>query len=73
VPDALEIFAANLRRTRKARGLTQEQLGLSADVHRTHISKIERRICEPGVRTVAKLLAGLGVSGGPLFEGVELS
>jgi transcriptional regulator with XRE-family HTH domain len=71
VADPLEIFGLNLRRARKARGLTQEQLGLAADVHRTHISKIERSICEPGVRTVAKLLARLELSGGPLFEGAD--
>ena len=73
MPDPLEIFAANLRRARRARGLSQEALGFAADVHRTHISKIERSKCEPGVRTVAKLIAGLDVSGGPLFDGTQES
>jgi transcriptional regulator with XRE-family HTH domain len=71
VADALEIFGSNLRRERKARGLTQEELGFAADVHRTHISKIERSRCEPGVRTIAKLLVRLELSGGPLFEGTD--
>lgn len=69
--DSAQIFGANLRRARRRRGLTQEDLSAAADVHRTHISKIERNICEPGVRTVAKLLVALQMTGGPLFEGAD--
>jgi DNA-binding XRE family transcriptional regulator len=72
VSDPLQIFGANLKRARKRRGLSQEALGAAADVHRTHISKIERNLCEPGARTVAKLIVALGVEGGPLFEGTCL-
>jgi transcriptional regulator with XRE-family HTH domain len=71
VSDPLQVFGANLRRARKRRGLSQEALGAAADVHRTHISKIERNMCEPGVRTVARLLIALQMTGGPLFEGVD--
>ncbi|MGO9320838.1 MAG: helix-turn-helix domain-containing protein [Solirubrobacteraceae bacterium] len=69
--DPLKIFAANVRRTRKERGLTQEDLAFAADMHRTHVSKIERCLCEPGARTVAKLATALRVSGGPLFDGID--
>jgi transcriptional regulator with XRE-family HTH domain len=71
VVDGLTIFAGNLKRIRSRRGLSQERLGELADVHRTHISKIERQLCEPGARTIAKLIAALEIQGGPLFEGVE--
>jgi transcriptional regulator with XRE-family HTH domain len=71
VVDGLTIFAGNLKRIRRRRGLSQERLGELADVHRTHISKIERQLCEPGARTIAKLIAALEIQGGPLFEGVE--
>jgi transcriptional regulator with XRE-family HTH domain len=71
VTEALRIFGANLKRVRRRRGLSQERLGEIADVHRTHISKIERNLCEPGAETVAKLIRALAVEGGPLFEGVE--
>lgn len=71
VPDHAQTFGANLERARKRRGLSQESLAAAADVHRTHISKIERNLCEPGVRTVAKLLIALEVAGGPLFEGID--
>ena len=69
--DPLKTFAANVRRVRKERGLSQEQLAFAADTHRTHVSKIERCRCEPGARTVARLTAALGVSGGPLFDGID--
>jgi len=71
VSDPLKIFAANVRRTRREHGLSQEQLAFAADMHRTHVSKIERCLCEPGARTVAKLATALRVSGGPLFDGID--
>jgi transcriptional regulator with XRE-family HTH domain len=37
----------------------------------THVSKIERARCEPGVRTVCRLASALRVSPGALFEGIE--
>jgi transcriptional regulator with XRE-family HTH domain len=71
VLDPLSTFATNLRRLREKRGLTQERLGEEADVHMTHVSKIERAQCEPGVRTVHKLAGALRVSVGALFDGVD--
>jgi transcriptional regulator with XRE-family HTH domain len=67
--DPLQTFGANLRRARKRAGLSQEELGHAAGVHRTHVSKIERAECEPGVRSVIRLLQILDpVNDGPLFE-----
>jgi transcriptional regulator with XRE-family HTH domain len=71
VLDPLSIFAANLRRLREERGLSQEQLGEAANVHMTHVSKIERGQCEPGVRTVCKLASALRVSAGVLFQTID--
>ncbi len=41
--DIREVFAGNLRRLRKARGLSQEDLADAADLDRTYISALERR------------------------------
>jgi transcriptional regulator with XRE-family HTH domain len=71
VSDPLETFAANVRRMRKERRLTQEELAFAACIHPTRVSKIERRLCEPGARTISKLTTALGVSGGPLFDGID--
>jgi transcriptional regulator with XRE-family HTH domain len=69
--EALAIFGRNLKRARKRQRLSQEDLGAIADVHRTHISKIERNLCEPGAETVARLIVALSLEGGPLFAGVQ--
>jgi len=70
MPDPLDIFAANLRRLRQERGLSQERLAHDADLNMTHVAKIERCEREPGVRTVAKLAKALGVPAAELFEGI---
>jgi transcriptional regulator with XRE-family HTH domain len=70
MPDALDIFAANLRRLREDRGLSQERLAHNANLNTTHVAKIERTEREPGVRTVAKLADALGVPAADLFAGI---
>jgi transcriptional regulator with XRE-family HTH domain len=42
MPDPLDVFAANLKRIRLQRGLSQERLAHSADLNMTHVAKIER-------------------------------
>lgn len=37
----------------------------------SHVSKIERSECEPGVRTVSKLAKTLEVSAAELFDGLD--
>jgi transcriptional regulator with XRE-family HTH domain len=71
MPDPLDIFAANLRRLRRQRGLSQERLAHNADLNMTHVAKIERGEREPGVRTVSKLAKALGVSAAELFDGID--
>jgi transcriptional regulator with XRE-family HTH domain len=71
VADSLHAFSDNVRTVREELGMSQEALADAAGMHLTHVSKIERRKCEPGARTVAKIMRGLGISGGPLFEGID--
>jgi transcriptional regulator with XRE-family HTH domain len=71
MPDPLDVFAANLRRIRQERGLSQERLAHTADLNMTHVAKIERSEREPGVRTVSKLARTLGVSAADLFAGID--
>jgi transcriptional regulator with XRE-family HTH domain len=66
----VERFAKNLRRARLARGLTQEALGEVCELHRTHISLLERAEREPRLTTVAKLAKGLNTTPGKLLRGV---
>ena len=38
----LELFANNVVRIRKSKGMSQEELGFRADLHRTYIGRMER-------------------------------
>ena len=65
-----------LRAQRRARGLSQEELGWRAGYHRTHVSQIERGTCNPTLTTLYHLALALGVplatlcpGGGPGGEG----
>jgi XRE family transcriptional regulator, regulator of sulfur utilization len=71
MPDPLDTFAANLRRLRTQRGLSQERLAHAANLNMTHVAKIERSEREPGVRTISKLAIALRVSTADLFEGID--
>jgi transcriptional regulator with XRE-family HTH domain len=69
--DPLDIFAANLLRLRQERGWSQERVAHESDLNPSHVAKIERTEREPGVRAVAKLCKGFGISASELFEGID--
>lgn len=54
-------FGVVLRRLRTDAGLTQEQLGLDADLQRKYISLLELGAKAPSLETVLKVAAGLRV------------
>lgn len=64
-------FAKNLRRCRRVAGLSQEQLGLRADLHRTEIGLLEREARVPRIDTLVKVAAALDVPPSDLLEGIE--
>jgi transcriptional regulator with XRE-family HTH domain len=68
--EPLDVFAANVRRLRQERGLTQERLAELADLHMTDIARIETQGRDPGVKIVAKIARGLDVPAGRLFDGI---
>lgn len=68
--DPLEAFAANLRRLRLSAGLTQEALAERSGIDFASIGRIERSERDPGVRTVSRLAAGLGVEPAVLLQPV---
>lgn len=52
-------MAANIRRLRKAKGLSQEKLGELALFHRTYVSQLERckaNISIDGLERIARIL-----------------
>jgi len=59
---ALDVaFGLTLRRFRLAAGVTQEDLGFRADLHRTYISLLERGLRTPTIDTLFRLCEALSV------------
>jgi transcriptional regulator with XRE-family HTH domain len=59
--DLRQVFAANLRRLRHAKGLSQEDLAYESDVNRTYMSKLEKGGSYVGLEIIGKLAAVLEV------------
>jgi transcriptional regulator with XRE-family HTH domain len=63
-------FAANLKKARKAKGMSQEELGFRCDLHRTEVSLLERAGREPRLGTLVKLATVLETSPDALCTGI---
>lgn len=59
--DVVVLLGQNVRRYRKERGLTQEQLALEADMERSYVSDLERGTRNPSVRAVGRLAEALRI------------
>ena len=66
--DAAAAFGKVLRRLRRQRGLTQEQLGLESDLRRTYVSLLELGRQQPSLTTILKLATALGERPGTLVD-----
>jgi len=58
----------NVRRLRKAKGLSQEGFAFEAEIHRTYVSDVERGARNPTITVVEKFAEALGVSPGHLLD-----
>lgn len=61
----------NLRHCRDNAGLSQEELGFLASLHRTEISQLERGVREPRLGTIIKLAGALDAPLQELFIGID--
>ena len=59
--DYRQVFAANLRRIRHEKGISQEDLAFEAEVNRTYMSKVEKGDTWVGLEIMVKLGRVLGV------------
>ncbi len=66
--DLRQIFAANLRRLRHTKGLSQENLAYEAGVNRTYMSKLEKGASYPGLEIIGKLADVLDVEPAELLR-----
>ncbi len=61
------VFAENLRRARRAIGLSQEELAYRAEIDRTYISALERGVYSATIDIVDRLAVSLGVEAADLL------
>jgi transcriptional regulator with XRE-family HTH domain len=65
-----ERFAANLRRLRKAVGISQEELSFRAAIHRTQVSLLEGGHRLPRALTLVQLAGALEATPNDLLDGI---
>lgn len=64
-------FGRNLARCRERAGITQEELGMRAELHRTAVGQLERGERVARTDTLVKLVGSLEVGPEELLEGLE--
>ncbi|WP_291076070.1 helix-turn-helix transcriptional regulator [Hyphomonas sp.] len=66
-----QIFAANLRAIRNARGLSQEDLADLAEIDRTYVSLLERCEYSASLDVVERIAIALNVEASALLDSKE--
>lgn len=66
-------FGKNLLRCRKRAGLSQEEVGIRASLHRTEVGMLERGIRLPRIDTLIKLAGAIEVEPAELLDGLAWS
>jgi transcriptional regulator with XRE-family HTH domain len=66
-----ERFDRNLGEARQATGLSQEDLGMRAGLHRTAVGQLERGQRIARLDTYVKLIDSLGLAPGDLLDGLS--
>lgn len=64
----LLVFGKNLRRLRKSKGFTQEELANEIDVEISQISRIERGVISTSITNVNVIAKALKIAVSELFE-----
>lgn len=59
--DVVLLFGRNVRKFRKLRGMTQEQLALEVEMERSYISDLERGQRNPSVRALGRIAEALAI------------
>ncbi len=59
--DIRETFAQNLKKYRRIRRMSQEELAYAADIDRTYVSALERKVYSASLDVVASIAKALDV------------
>jgi len=65
------MLGTELRKAREAVGLSQEELGFKANVHRTYVSMLEREKASPTVDTLFRLCKAMRIKASDFIRRVE--
>jgi transcriptional regulator with XRE-family HTH domain len=61
-----------VRQRRTALGISQEELGMRANLDRTYISGVERGVRNPSITALTSLASGLGITVSNLLDNLEI-
>ena len=61
-----------VKQRRIALGISQEELGLRANLDRTYISGVERGVCNPSLTALVNIASGLGITVSNLLDHLEI-
>jgi len=68
--DMKQIFGQNVRRIRRIRGYSQEELAERAGLHRTYVGSVERGERNVSLHNIVALSRALDVPVSELFSGI---
>ena len=68
----LYVLGKLVKQRRKQLGISQEELGLRANLDRTYISGVERGVRNPSLTALVSLASGLGISVSVLLDNLEI-
>jgi transcriptional regulator with XRE-family HTH domain len=69
---SLRLLGERIRKTRKAKGLSQEDLAYEAEVDRSYMGGIERGQRNPSLKTLCTIASTLNVDVGTLTRGLPV-
>lgn len=66
-----QLLGIEVRQARERLGISQEELGFRAGIHRTYVSQIERGLKSPTLGAVLRVAKGLNTPASNLVAAVE--
>jgi transcriptional regulator with XRE-family HTH domain len=69
--DLKEAISSNIKKCRKAKGISQEKLALISGIDRSYMSEIERCLANPSIEALLRISNALEVSPEDLIRTVK--
>lgn len=69
--DLKEAISSNIKKFRKAKGISQEKLALISGIDRSYMSEIERCLANPSIEALLRISNALEVSPEELFKTIK--